>query len=448
MELTFPAIFTALEAISTTSGRNKKLEMLIEIFNEYPDEIELLYHVGLAPDCPTYIGKLPKPSEGSRASVTDTYHFLKGLLVSLLEAKGPMRKDTLQALADNIYHGFDEVSQKWIIKCITKDWTLGTGISAYNKAIKLSDHCDYYPEIFEFDTVRVSEMEAADINPEDSYLSIKADGVNSTLDYVNISRNGNLIALKHIEDAVSDEIKQKYILFGELVSSDRQSSSGLCNSAIKKGYETDQPVHKLVLHVFDALPREEYMSRQFVTPFHERKDLAARVVSEINHPNIQLIEHKKIQSVDEVYTFFDEVVQQGEEGIIWNDKDMLFELDRSKKRARIKEVLTADLEIVEILPHSKKPNMAGSIVVRTSCGRLTSAVGTGLSDMQRKSFWVDRLNVPGKIIKTSYNKVIPHANKEGMFSLFIPVFKPGELIRIDKTVADSLDEIEKGGKKK
>lgn len=442
-------LFETLEQIATTSGRNAKLEKLIELLNSPVSKYaQLMYQVGLDPLKPTYIGKFPNVSSGCYLAHPNPELILMSMLEHFDSVPGNIKKADLQDITDSVHATFSELGQKWIKKCLTKDWTLGTSISSYNKAAGLSEHV--IDEIFEFDTVRVSEVSACTINPIGSFVGIKKDGVNSTLDYVNVSRNGNLIALPHIEAAIPKALMDQYVFFGELVSSDRQSSSGLCNSAIKLGYESTKPLHKLVLHVFDVLPRSEYMSKQFSTTFRERVPMIKALVEEINHPAIDYVRQHEINSTSELYEFFDDCVDQDEEGLIWNDGGMLFELNRSTMRARIKEVMNADFKVVGYKPHLRYPDRIGSIEVETADGLLRSSVGTGLSDQQRIDFMksIEQMIADETVVKVHYNKVVPDPDRDGCWSLFIPVFKQGEIVRIDKTVADNITEIEFGGKKK
>ncbi len=449
-------IFNRLDDIRLTSGRNDKLFKLSKLLEIDTLLTPLLYTVGLDPKVSTFVAKFPAPEPHPNDEYSAFYamqdltllaHDIVQLFMEQSRTGKRLTKVQVAALSHVIHERFPENGIMWLKKALTKDWVLGTSISSYNKAIK--DANVQLPRIVEYDTVRVSNIEECDVNPEGSYVSIKEDGVNASVEPSEIlSRTGNRIWLKHIEDAIPASIRDKWVIFGELVSSDRQSSSGLCNSAIASGYEAATEVASLQLHVFDAICVNEYKSRKFVTPFKDRKELAERLVAEINHPDVILVEHRLVNSLEEVLAFNDYVVKElGKEGIIWNDKDMLFGIHRSTKRARIKEILDADFRIVGFNEHRKNKGTLGSFIIETRDGLLRTSVGTGMTKEQRKLFWEIREELRDKVLKAYYNKVIPSREEPGKMSLFLPVLNQKEIIRMDKNVADALDEIDHGGKK-
>lgn len=447
-------IAKALNEIKDFSGRNDKTERLVNLLEdkELQPLVSLMYKVGLDDQISTFITKLPKANGGATLEHTGHPEFNHDFIFELLTrfTQGQKcNKDEWQIIANTLETYFTEDEITWVKKAITKDWTLGTSISTYNTAAKAV----LVETIDEYDTVRVSNIQDADIDYSlGAYVSTKKDGVNGTFEPEAVirSRNGNLIPLAHLE-AQMESIKGKYVLMGELVSSDRQSSSGLCNSAIKLGYETQMNVSTLQFHVFDAMTSEEYQSGIYTTTFEDRMKLAESVVSQLNQPDIILVEHTLVHSIEEVYAINDKVVEQGEEGVIINAKDMLFMKGRSTKRARIKEVLDGDFEIVDYFPHSRNPEWVGSLVCVSRCRTLTFNTGSGLNEIEgsstnRKVMKANFDQIKGKIAKVKYNKVILNSNSTG-FTLFIPVITEVREPH-DKSIPDAIEDIILGSNQK
>ena len=447
-------IAKALNEIRDFSGRNDKTERLINLLEdkELQPLVSLMYKVGLDEQVSTFITKLPKANGGATLEHTGHPEFNHDFIFELLKrfTQGQKcNKEEWQIIANTLDAHFTEDEITWVKKSITKDWTLGTSIGTYNKAAKAV----LVETIEEYDTVRVSNIQDADIDYSlGVYVSTKKDGVNGTFEPEAVirSRNGNLIPLAHLE-AQMESIKGKYVLMGELVSSDRQSSSGLCNSSIKLGYETQMDVSKLQFHVFDAMTAEEYQSDIYTTIFEDRMKLAESVVNQLNQPDIILVEHTLVHSIEEVYAINDKVVEQGEEGVIINAKDMLFMKGRSTKRARIKECLNSDFEIIDYIPHSRNPEWVGSLVCKSACGLIRFNTGSGLNEIPNNNKnRIDLFNnfesIKGKIARVKYNKVILNSDSTGL-TLFIPVI---DEIRepYDKKVADSYENIELGSNQK
>ena len=192
---------------------------------------------------------------------------------------------------------------------------------------------------------------------------------------------------------------------------------------------------------------EEYDSRNFTSAFKDRKELAKEIVTDLNQPDIKLIDHTLVHSLEEVYQINDTLVSQGEEGVVINSPEAKFEINRSKYRARIKEVLDGDFEIIDVLPHSKHPDWVGSLTVRTSDGLVVTNTGSGLNEIpghnkNRIELWQNKDKLIGKIARVKYNKVIPNSEANNL-SLFIPVL---DEIREpeDKNKADSFYELALG----
>lgn len=449
--LILPRVASALDQIEMTSSRNSKTQLLVGLLEDkdlYP-LVSRLYRVGLDPQISTFLTRLPDHTTGAtKLSDEETYNLVINLLDSLINGRR-LNKAEWQEVTGALLYNLTPPEFKWVSKCLTKDWTLGTSISTYNKAAQAL----LLPTIEEFDTVRVSNIQDARLDYSSGvYVSVKKDGVNATYDPLGVlrSRNGNLIPLSHLE-AQLRPLQGAYVIFGELVSTNRQSSSGLCNSAIKLGYESKLDLTPLQLYVFDAMEIGEYTSKNFTTPFRERQALAQSLITNLNQPDIKLINHQLVYSLEDVYRINDQFVQQGEEGIVINSQDMLFEFGRSKQRARIKEVLDGDFEIIDVLPHSRHPDWAGSLTVRSSDGLVITNTGSGLNEIagdnkNRIEIWQNRDNIIGKIARVKYNKVILSPDSSG-FSLFIPVLDEIR-DRSDKSRADSFYELALGSNQK
>ncbi len=445
-------ILDTLIQIENTSGRNDKIKILTDLIKSYHSECHYIFKVALDPQVSTFIAKRPQPNPDECLLDNSLPFTLMDTLV-LLVGGNRYKKSEWECIAHSLHNQYEsEEHRRMLWKILTKDLTIGASMSTYNKALKASGMKMYKP-LTAYDTVRVSNIEDAEINPQSSWVGAKKDGANATFARRFISRNGNEIPLKHLEDALFD-IKDDVVLFGELVSSDRQSSSGLVNSAITKGYETDLEVSKLQFHVFDCITTLEY--DEIYDPNHPRKEsdlgyfarsiAASSVVEYINHPDIIFVEQHLVHSVEEVHELCDKYIDKGEEGIIWNDATMKFAITRSKKRARIKEILDGDFRIIGFKEHNKKEGHLGKFYIESICGSLTAGVGSGMLDSQRIDFWNRKKDLLGKTIKVKYNGVIPHAVKDNHFTLFLPVLDNKDIIREDKPVADSLADIDWGKK--
>jgi ATP-dependent DNA ligase len=163
------------------------------------------------------------------------------------------------------------------------------------------------------------------------------------------------------------------------------------------------------------------------------------------HPNgnIELIESREIESVEDAIRVGEEYLAMGCEGAIIKHGDMLWADERSKLAIKIKGERECDLKIIGIQPgEGKYRSMIGAYICESACGQLRVNVGGGLSDADRAAHPDD---VVGKILGVLYNEKIKSKSRKAgdpEWSLFLPRVHPDKRIRIDKTVADTLDDIE------
>lgn len=102
---------------------------------------------------------------------------------------------------------------------------------------------------------------------------------------------------------------------------------------------------------------------------------------------------------------------------------------------KIKAELSCELKCIGIKEgKGKYRGMIGSIICESADGRVKVDVNlrTDEDRMQPDDFYLD------KIIEVKYNEKVDSKSKDGVWSLFLPVFME---IRFDKDVADKFEEI-------
>lgn len=249
----------------------------------------------------------------------------------------------------------------------------------------------------------------------------------------------------------------------------RQESNGVATKLVR-GTASPEEQAAIGITVWDILPLKKWKSEDFRNwPYRERLDLlgsifgfdsfwvskdsnSPRTVENLENPKnsnpsrtvelegigklVKVAKTWDVWSVDEVREIAKQVIQSGEEGIIFKDLGALYEKKRSKGALKVKEVLEVDLEVIGIEPGAGKySGMVGSLICRDRSGAVQVAVGTGLTDEDRRTL---DSTVIGKIISVKYNACIDNADKTGK-TLFLPRFVE---VRFDKTEADSLAQSE------
>lgn len=426
---------THFHLISKESSTNAKYSLLLEALQSNLAHLyQLLYDLGVNYKINTYITTNPHTpdSHPEESNYEDLYKILKAQHTWLSNGGKRPTKEEWVAILGLIASVTTKEDYSLVVKACVKDFTIGVGVKTYNKAAKQLG----LPEVPFYDTMRVSSVAESKINyTAGAFVGLKKDGVNATIERNSLimSRNGQVIMLPHLEQ-ILHKYTQSHVFFGELVSTTRQSSSGLVNSAIKSGLDTKLPVHNLAIHIFDVLSVEEYESRNFKTPFKERIKLAEALVAEINHELVKFVDQTIVYSQDEATKHYEMALELGEEGVIINDPDGLFMIDRSKHRARMKAELTAEVRIIGTTIHNKHSDWVGSLKITSEDG-VVSDVGSGLTEQMMKDFFKE--SPINKIITINYNGIIPDQTGTG-WTFFLPTIGKDKTLRFDKDEVDNV----------
>lgn len=290
-----------------------------------------------------------------------------------------------------------------------------------------------------------------------AYAQLKADGsrtqaiVDLTRRIVTFwTRNGKEVLLsatkaQEILDMFNTPIPcgtMHYVLDGEIVSFtdtgvvDRATGNGIYNKAVK-GTISEQEESALHFQLWDIIPYDEWQAGKSKNGYKQRLEL----LKSLKHDKFtSVIETHVVNNLQEATAIYSKYIAEDLEGIILKNMNSFWENKRSKDQVKFKQVLTADLEIVEIEPGAvgkKYENTAGAIRGKTSCGQLVVSV-SGMTDDQRDWLWANRSTLPGSIFEAEYNGIVKRRGSD-TYSLFLPQFSQ---MRDDKTQANSLEELQ------
>ncbi|MNC17035.1 DNA ligase [compost metagenome] len=287
-----------------------------------------------------------------------------------------------------------------------------------------------------------------------AFAQLKADG-SRTQALVDIdkgvvsfwTRNGKEVFLsKGVADQMlsifPSDWTGSWVVDGEIVSInesgvvDRATGNGIYNKAIK-GSISPEEESKLNFQVWDLIPYDEWQAGKSKEGYKQRLAL----LNLLKHDKFTtVIETHVVNNLQEAEAIYTTYIEQDLEGIILKNFDGPWEDARSKNQVKFKQVMTADLEILEVMPGKegkKYADIAGTLRCTTSCRQLF-VDASGMSDDERKWFWENRHTIGGSIAEIEYNGIVKRRGAT-IYSLFLPQFV---VLRPDKTVANSLDELQ------
>ncbi|MBQ4858029.1 DNA ligase [Pseudoalteromonas sp. MMG007] len=120
-------------------------------------------------------------------------------------------------------------------------------------------------------------------------------------------------------------------------------------------------------------------------PFSTRYQNYSQLVEKLDLPHIKAVKQHRFNNLQSLTTYFKGLTTQGAEGVMLHLASAKYKSGRTDALLKLKPYLDAEAVVIEHLPgKGKYQGMLGAIKVKTSDG-LEFKIGTGFSDVQRKS---------------------------------------------------------------
>ena len=435
--MNYNAFFNDLAA---NSSRNYKIEQL----EKNRDDQTLIQIVRLALDPFTnfYIRKIPSYTQSDK--ITTLQNALGGLYdLSHRVVTGNAAIEYLRMLLSSL--SADDA--KVLERIIQKDLKCGVQVSTANAV--WTGLVNDYPVMLcsQFEQKLVDKVKFP------ALVQTKMDGMrfnaivrDRKVEYR--SRNGkeiqllgnlddDFIALAGDVDCVFDG--ELLVVDGSGLVLDRQTGNGILNKA-NKGTISSNEASMVRATIWDVIPYMYFVDGNCPVNYGKRWESLCVLMDNHQPKKVGLVDSWEVDNYEEAKTLFENLLAQGQEGIILKDKSGVWEDKRAKHQIKFKGELECDLEIVAVEEGTGKyAGKLGAVVCRSGSqdGKfLTVNVGSGFNDAHRDNLWSIRDSLIGKIVAVKYNMRIK--NKTGEESLFLPIFVE---VRDDKTEADSIGDI-------
>lgn len=194
----------------------------------------------------------------------------------------------------------------------------------------------------------------------------------------------------------------------------------------------DGEKHGVKMLVFDILTVEEFKTQKCEHTYDERRQLLENLFGTTKRTYFELLPVLyRGKDTTEITKYLEELTSAGEEGVMINICDALYEFKRTTNLLKVKKMNTLDLEIVGVEEgEGRLAGTLGAIHVRYRDDNIVK-VGSGFSDWHRNEIWQNQLYYIGKICTVRYFEETK--NDKGGISLRFPIF---EDIRLDKFTPD------------
>lgn len=237
--------------------------------------------------------------------------------------------------------------------------------------------------------------------------------------------------LVDLEDEMSRLMPDNTCLDGEitLLVRGNLSSKEAYKQTMKIVRQTTNPEkHGIKMLVFDCMTAEEFKNQYCPNDYTVRRADAELLFHQINFQYFELLPILyRGSDTSKITELLEEEVANGEEGIMINICDALYEFKRTNNLLKVKKFNSADLRVVGFEGGGGKyVGMLGAFICEYKGGAVK--VGSGLTDDQRKEIWENQDTYMDTIIEIAYFEETKDSS--GKPSLRFPTFKD---FRPDKT---------------
>jgi DNA ligase-1 len=346
----------------------------------------------------------------------DKYMLLTNLLVSR-DLTGNAALEALDGLISTC--GFIEA--EWYMKSIQKDFKIGITAKSINKVFPgfihqhscaLAMPLKTYPKRYMADK-KLDGYRCNAVNYGGGRVLLK-------------SRNGKIISgYTGIEQDIA-QLPAGYVYDGEIMAPSGKFAD-VQKSAFKKA---DDKIG--ILHIFDAVPIEEFEVGESTAILEERivfmESIDAEYIQELPLWNLEYVVPDGIFYEDteetqaEVFSIHRKNRALGYEGTMVKDLDATYKCKRSRDIQKVVDVERVDLEVVgfeEGKEGTKNEGVLGALVVEYKGNEVS--IGGGYTDEMRVDLWARRNELINKVIEIEYREESTNS-KTGKKSLRFPEF--------------------------
>lgn len=353
------------------------------------------------------------------------------------ELTGNAARDAIEEIA----YRFDSV--EWNNFCapvIRRDMRAGISDKTINKICKKTDY-----EVPTFGCQLATNSEGRPEMKGIKRLEPKLDGVRVLMMVIHsdsgetnvtcYSRNGKVFEnFGHIEEQITKNfaklargqvaLLKGFVFDGEVIGNTFQE---LMRQARRK--ENVQATDS-VFNIFDIIPITDFLNRGYWNaPLSKRIEILEKMRTVIDSmPNVELLPHIMVdldtaEGRDQLHRYAKDQVNAGFEGIMIKDITAPYECKRNTFWMKWKPTITVDLEVIGVEEGTgRNEGRLGALVCSgVDDGKeITVNVGSGFSDTDRDSYWIDRNLVIGKTAEILCDVITQ--NQDGTYSLRFPRF--------------------------
>lgn len=401
---------TVTKAGSTKSKKEKE-EIIRNSLVQNP-ELGKLFELALSPYITFGIAKLPEPANVTVPNAVDNAFLVLNRLATR-EATGQQARYEVSVVRATL----DGDERDAFDRILLKDLRAGFTESTVNKAVPGTVpvfSCQLAPsELAKLDEITfpiIAEPKFDGVRT----IAIKGDGPVQLF-----SRNGKLFEnFAEIEDALNQHMGNNSVFDGEVLSPNGFQAL-MTRAKAKPGVATEVPIY---YQVFDGMKLTDWKAQHCSAVAHSRIISVSTEVSRIPSRLVRVTLGRMCHNVQEVESFYAEVLAKGFEGLMLKNPSGHYTFKRNKNWLKLKPFDTVDLEVIGIVEGTGKyEGMMGALRCQGYHGEklIRTEVGSGFTDQQRAELF--RHMEGNEVAEVRYQE-ITKAQDGDYYSLRFPSF--------------------------
>ena len=350
-------------------------------------------------------------------------------------SKSNINNDLVLKISNTVGYYTDKNIQDLLLKILLKDLRCNINVKSINKAI---------PNLIPQHQIMLASKFEGKLKSKVS-MSLKMDGIRNSILIENgnikhISRQGKVVlGLEELNESLRKQNLDGYMLDGELIRKNIDNIPSDDNFRLTTKIVNSKSTDKRGLEfvVFDIVPIEDYYKGESKLLYEERLKLLENLIEE--NEFIRLVPKFGItDDVEYIYKVLDDVVNNGEEGLILNTLNGKYGFGkRSKDVLKVKKFEDADVLVTNVLEgEGKFKGKLGKIEVQFKYKDKVyiNYIGSGFNEFERDYFWVNKEELIGKIVTIKYFEL--SKNEKGEVGFRFGTWKGSDYIRKDKEGID------------
>jgi DNA ligase-1 len=333
-------------------------------------------------------------------------------------SKSNINNDLVLKISNTVGYYTDKNIQDLLLKILLKDLRCNINVKSINKAI---------PNLIPQHQIMLASKFEGKLKSKVS-MSLKMDGIRNSILIENgnikhISRQGKVVlGLEELNESLRKQNLDGYMLDGELIRKNIDNIPSDDNFRLTTKIVNSKSTDKRGLEfvVFDIVPIEDYYKGESKLLYEERLKLLENLIEE--NEFIRLVPKFGItDDVEYIYKVLDDVVNNGEEGLMLNTLNGKYGFGkRSKDILKVKKMQTCDIRCLRIEEgEGKYQGKLGKIICNYKGYEL--GVGSGFNDEQREYYYNNPNEIIGHIVEVQYFE--ESKNEKGELSCRFPIFK-------------------------